>query len=898
MIDLNDSIHPHHLKIEENLSLLGSHLQGLQTEEAQKRLKHFGLNVLPTSEPPGLLKVFFDQFLDPLIYVLLFTAGVSFFLGHLSDGGFILGVLFINSIIGTFQEYSAEKSAEALQKLTKTLVIVSRSGENFEISSEKLVPGDIVYLDSGSKVPADLRLLSTSSLLIDESLLTGESLPVEKHDDRIVDVDTPVADRINMSFAGTMVTKGRGVGLVVATANYTEVGKLASGISSDQDAKTPLIIRMEKFTRTLVYLMGGVIIFLSVILLATGQDYISVLLFAVALAVAAIPEGLPVALTIALSIASRRMASKNVIVRKLAAVEALGSCSYIATDKTGTLTVNELTVEKVQLPGQRAWSITGEGMNPQGEVLFETEDERNFENIKKLSNSASLCNEASLALKNEQWVGHGDSVDIAFLVLAHKVGITKSCLESDYHLIDSIPYESEIKYAGSLHKNNENTYLISVKGALENVIQMCTHMQNIDGISPINSTNIHMQAQELAQAGYRVLAVASKNDNEIKDTALKASHLQGMTFLGLVGMIDPLRADAKDAIDKAKKAGVSVGMVTGDHPLTAFAIAKKLDLVNELAEVVTGIDLKEASNEKDFDDLVSRAKVFARVEPNQKLQIVQSLQRAGHFVAVTGDGANDAPALKAANVGVSMGVRGTDVARETSDLILADDHFSSIIEGIFEGRIAYSNVRKVVYLLISTGMAEIILFVFSILWNLPIPLTAVQLLWLNLVTEGLQGVAIAFEKEEGDELNKPPRRPQEPIFDKILLQRVILSAMVMGTVSFGYYWFLLKQGSEHFEAQNLVLLLMVLFENIIIGNARSESRSLLFVSPFNNIFLMFSALAAQGLHIWAMHSDFLGKILGVSPVSLNQWLQCLLLAGSALVVVEIHKLFLAKRKLA
>lgn len=880
--------HPYCLEGRELLKTLESSKSGLTQEEAQKRLEEFGVNRLPSGKAPSIFQVFIRQFFNPMIYALLIVGIISFFLGHVSDGAFIVGVLIFNALIGTSQEYNAEKSAVALRSMATTHAIVQRDGESFEIGSEDVVIGDMVFLESGSKIPADLRLISTQNLEIDESLFTGESLPVAKDSETIFKLDTPIADRANMAYAGTFVTRGRAMGLVTATAIFTKLGELAKEVIGKADTKTPLLIRMEKFTLNLFYFMTIIIVLICGTLMFKGQSLTQVLILSVALVVAAIPEGLPVVLTVALSIASRRMARKNVIVRKLAAVEALGSCTYIGSDKTGTLTVNELTVKTINLPGCDSWDVSGTGIVPEGEIKFTGDINilKANELLKNLCQTITFCNEGFLGRRNNDWVAHGDPLDISLLVLAHKLGHENTTISNGFRKIAEIPFESENQYSATLHQCSEGQ-IISVKGALERLLPMCSNMQTPSGKVPLDEKSITKKANEMAKNGYRVLAIASK---KVTSTSLTKEELKDLDFIGLVGMIDPLRPEAKMAVHQAKIAGVTVCMITGDHPITAWAIAKELDLADKLEEVVTGTQLRHAENdEKIFDQLVEKARVFARVEPKQKLGIVKSLQRQNHFVAITGDGANDAPALKAAHVGIAMGKKGTDVAREVSDLIVADDKFSSIIAGIFEGRVAYSNLRKVIYLLISIGMGEIVLFALSMIAGLPIPLTAVQLLWLNLVANGIQDVALAFESPEGDELEQKPRSPNEPIFNRAMLETVFLSSMVMGVVTYFYYVHLLNTGTSHAMAQNLVLLLAILFSAIMIGNARSMSKSTFTIGPMRNPFLVLGTLGANLLHLWCMNNPFMERILGVAPVTFKQWMECFVYSLSALIIMEIYK---------
>lgn len=887
--------HPHAKTAEQVLFETRSSKDGLTSREADRRLSAIGPNRLPGAPPPRILKVFFRQFLNPLIYILLFVGAVSVLLGHVSDAVFVLGVLLLNALIGTAQEYGAEKSAFSLREMSASKSIVLRDGENLEIDAVGVVTGDVVRLESGMKVPADLRLLSAHGLEVNESLLTGESLPVQKDSAPQLAEEAVLGDRRNMAYAGTLVGRGRGMGVVTSTGIRTELGRIAVDVLERPSTKTPLIIRMEAFTKKLSFFFLLAILAIGAVLLLRGQDFTEVLLLTVALGVAAVPEGLPVALTVALAIASKRMAKRNVIVRALSSVEALGSCTFIATDKTGTLTINELTVSAVAPPALPEIAVSGSGIVPEGEMRIPpslpTDETKAW--LEEFAEACVLCNEAVLAKRDGAWSAAGDAVDIALLVMAHKAGVTAAKMEKSHALISRIPYEPELKLAASLHERDGEP-IVCAKGAVEEILALCDRMAGPRGsASPMEQ--VKTQADELAGRGYRVLAVAAGRPRTPVHGPLQLSHLTNLRLLGLACMIDPLRPESKDAIHASRRAGVEVAMVTGDHPLTAQAIGRELGLTASADEIVTGRDLGSARSESEFDRMVGAARVFARVNPQQKLKIVHSLIRQGHFVAVTGDGANDAPALKAAHVGVAMGKSGTDVAKETSDLILADDRFSSVIAGIEEGRVAYANVRKVVYLLVATGIGEIFLILFSLIAGMPLPLTAIQLLWLNLVTEGIQGIALAFESKEGDELEKPPRPPDEAIFDRLMIERVALSALVMGGVGFIVYRHLGSAGMDFALVQNHVLLLMVLFENVMIGNARSETKSGFALSPWRNPLLLLGAVTAQGVHILAMQVPAIGGFLGASPVSFADWLKYLVLATSIFFVLEIHKWWMRAR---
>ena len=882
---------PHAVSADEILTALQASRHGLTHAVASERLAQYGRNALPRSRPPGMAKVFLHQFASPLIYVLVAAALLSLLIQEWSDAGFITAVLVINAIIGTIQEYSAQKAASALQELVTTRCRVMREGDSYEINAEELVAGDIVLLESGDRVPADIRLISCLDLEADESLLTGESTAVLKNADCTLNTDAILGDRKNMAFAGSLIARGRGRGIVVHTALATELGRIAAAVLTRLPPKAPLLIRMERFIHRVALMVGLAAILMALVALSRGMPLSEIFLLAVALAVSAIPEGLPVALTVALAIGIRRMAKRNVIVRRLVAVEALGSCTFIATDKTGTLTVNELTVKHLAFPYQDNWDISGQGIIPEGTFITPagTPSLEEEAHLTRLCQAAVLTNDSFLGHRNNTWVHHGDAVDVALLVMAHKANIMKADVAGAFPELATIPFESERLFSASLNEHQGKS-LAFVKGATERLLPMCSKMAAPGLDKNLDRKHIENQAHELASNGYRVLALAAGEIQLGSDEVFSEEHLHDLTLLGLVGMIDPLRPEARPAVASCRHAGIEVAMVTGDHPATALAIARDLDLAKTQAQIVTGKELRQAKEQPEFDRLTRDARVFARVEPQQKLEIVQSLQRHGHFVAVSGDGANDAPALRAAQVGIAMGKSGTDVARETAELIITDDNFNSMVAGVEEGRIAYANVRKVIFLLISTGAAELVLFTLALITALPLPLLAVQLLWLNLVTNGIQDVALAFEPGEGDELEHPPRPPRESIFNRLMIERVVISALNIGIVAFLLYQWLLNQGFTMDEARNGTLLLMVLFENIHVFNSRSETRSVFRHNPLRNPILLIGTIAAQLIHIGAMYTPWLSDILHIQPVSPENWIQLLGLALTVLVVMELHKL--------
>lgn len=867
-------------------------MTGLTQLEAQQRLQAYGANRLPEPEHPGLLLIFVSQFKSPFIYVLLAAALVSFGLGQNINCIFILAVLFLNATIGTAQEYAAQKAASGLEKMVPHRATVLRDGKPVVIDTADIVPGDIVLLVSGDKVPADLRLIHSMTLEIDESMLTGESLATEKDSGFSGNDDMPLGDRLDMAFAGTVVLRGRGRGEVIATGIHTEIGKIATDVTSEDEAQPPLIQRIHKFTMRITWAMLILIALIFIITIVRGDDLATVFMLGVALAVSAIPEGLPVAITIALAIGMKRMARVGVIIRKLVAVESLGSCTFIASDKTGTLTVNELTIRHVMLADGTSYSVSGEGLDMHGVITPDSKTRDDPAALKLLLAGGVLANEAYLDGVDGAWVSHGDHVDIAFLVLMNKVGPGVDDARKRYTEIGTIPYESHNAYAASINRYEDRIELFA-KGSVERLLSMC---DCAIGVPADKLQEIEHRAEKLAAEGFRVLGVAHRTLDNVPDD-INAS-MEKMEFIGMVAMIDPLRPEVIEAVKQCRDGGIKVAMVTGDHPLTAQVLAKELGIARRGItrtgdEPVTGQELKEAdaAGGSAFSDLVNSRRVFARVEPHQKMQIIESLIENGEFVAVTGDGVNDAPALKHAHVGISMGKRGTDVARENSDLILTDDNFSSIVQSIKQGRIVYNNIRKVIFLLISTGAAEITLVILSILLGLPLPLMPLQLLWLNLVTNGIQDVALVFEPEEGHELQQPPRKPDEPIFDRLMLERVIVNAITMGCIAFAVFYWQISNGVEENSARNITLLLMVLFENVHVFNSRSETISIFQQNFFGNPLLLFGMLAAQSIHIAAMYTPGLSSVLMVEPVTLALWSQLLMVALFLIVVDELHKLW-------
>ena len=880
----------HSETMEAVLKEVDSDAGGLTEEQASLRLQECGPNRLPEAPPPSLFQIILRQFRSPLIYVLAVAAGVSVALGEIKDAAFICGVLLINAIIGTIQEARAEKASQALRKLLTTRATVKRQGQIREIDAEFLVPGDIVLIESGNRVPADGRLLTAHGLEVDESLLTGESLPVLKDPRWTGPAETPMADCRNMVRAGSTVSRGRAQVLITDTGVRSALGKLALDVLAPESGRPPLIMRMEQFTRLIAIGVLTAAALVSVLGAALGGYSITeMFMFGVALAVSAIPEGLPVALTVALAIGTTRMARRGVIVRRLAAVEGLGSCTLIASDKTGTLTCNELTVHEVRLADGTTYEVTGEGFVPEGRFLLGGRPVEPDEGARlaDLARAAVLCNEADLHHVDSGWTWRGDPTDVALLTMAYKLGWRREASLELHPQVNEIPFEAERQFAASFHRI-DGRVRVMVKGAPERVLEMsCGPAEAHD--------QAREMAHEMARRGFRVLAVAEGEAPSGLDDAQVPPQPTGLTFLGMVGMIDPLRPGGREAVAAARRAGVDTIMVTGDHPVTALAIARDLGLAENESAVVTGAELIDAPDDR-LPELLARGRVFARVAPHQKLEIVEAARAAGHFVAVTGDGANDAPALKAANIGIAMGKSGTDVAREAAELVISDDHFATITAGIEEGRIAYDNIRNVIYLLISTGAAEVVLVALAIANGMPIPLLPVQLLWLNLVTNGIQDVALAFEPEHSRVLRRSPRPTGEPIFNRLMIERTLIGAVVMGLVGYGLFHWAIDQGWSEGAARNALLLLMVLFENVHLFNCRSETRSAFALSPLKSPVLMVGMLTAFSVHVAMLYSPWGQLLLSTEPVGRDEWILLVGLSLLILVVMELHKLSWAWRR--
>ncbi len=763
--------------------------------------------------------------------------------------------------MGTYQENKANNTALALSSLVTVSTRVKREKKELEVLSEELVVGDIVLLESGDKISADMRIIDAHNLMVDEAVLTGESIQVVKTKDTLKKENLSLAAQENILFSGTTVVKGRASAVVIKTGLDTEIGKIADTINNTLEEKSPLTIRVEKLSKQISMLVLIVAFIITILLLSKGVDYNEIFLSVIALAVSAMPEGLPLALTMALTIASNKMAKKNVVAKKLHSAESLGSCTVIVSDKTGTLTINEQTAREVALYNNKkfkSYKIDDNLTKEEQEIL------------QPISLLGSINNEAKITAKEKI----GDSIDIAFLLLSKKLKVKTNHIK----ILEMIPYESENKYSAVFFEEDNRNY-VTIKGSPEVVMSFCQ----------VKDKNILKENEKMASMGLRVIALAKAkirkkktyNENDIKD----------LEFVGLVGFIDPIRKEAIPAIKECKEAGIKVLMVTGDHPLTSFSIAKELGLTDDFADVTTTEEVEKylKKNKKTFDKFVRSKCVFTRVTPLEKLEIIKSLKRQQEFVCVTGDGVNDAPAIKAANLGVAMG-SGTDITREASRMIIMDDNFKSIVSGIEEGRVAYANIRKIIYFLISCGLAEVLFFLLAILFNMPMPLVAIQLLWLNVVTDGIQDFALSFEKKEKDIMKEKPVDPKESLFDKKLLKEILVSGLTIGLIVFLVWTYLIKYiQMDIATARGYIMALMVFIQNIHVFNCRSEKTSA-FKMPYKNNKLVFFGVAASIiLHFIVMEVPLLSTLLQTSIIPLKDLGFLLLISTIVLFVMEIYK---------
>ena len=858
---------------------------GLSEERAQKLLETHGPNKLPEGKGVSRLKILIHQFTSPLIYILLVAAVVTAILGEYIDTGVIVGVLILNAVIGYLQEYKAETSVRALKNMVVPRARVVRESQEKEIPSEDLVPGDIVLLASGGKVPADLRLFKTTELKIEEAALTGESVPVEKRSRPIQEENLTPGDQKNMAFMGTIVVSGRGRGIVVETGPHTVLGQIARDVGELSVTATPLQQKIVKFAHLIGFLVLVSALAISILGVFLGMTIGEIFKIAVAASVAAVPEGLPIVVTITMAIGISRMAKRNAIIRKLPAVETLGSTTVICSDKTGTLTKNEMTV-KVICDGRHCFEVTGSGYEPKGKILHEWEatDTDALQELHQVVRIGMLCNESNLYEEEGQFKVDGDPTEGALIVSAMKAGLQPEEEKSRYPQLSIIPFESERGFMATLHQHDGRKFIFT-KGAPEKINDMCSRSGSSD---PLDGEKIQKTAERFAEDGMRVLGMAYK---EVPAEFGELTHDNlGTDFIlaGMQGMIDPPRPEAVEAVKGCREAGIRVAMITGDHAVTASAIGEMFGIARERSEVLTGRELEKMSD----DDLFERVKevsVYARVSPQHKLRIVQQVMKQGEVVAVTGDGVNDAPALKAAHIGVAMGKTGTDVAREASDMVITDDNFASIFHAVEEGRVVFDNIRKVTLFLIPTGFAAIVSILVAMALDIPIPYVAAQLLWINLVTNGLQDVALAFEPGEKDVIKRKPRNLKEGIMSRLMYERSLLVGLIISAGVIFNFVSALEDGVSLERARTIAVTTMVLFQFFQAWNSRSELQSVFTISPLSNPFLFYSMVAAFLAQIAVIYVPALQWVFRTESLAWGEWAKILIVSLTVVIAVEVDK---------
>jgi len=876
------------LSSKEVLAAYETRAEGLSSDEVEIRQERCGPNTIKSGKETSPWKIILHQIASPLVYVLLAAIVVTIVIQYWTDAIVIGIVVVLNTVIGFVQEYRAENAIKALIQMSAPKATVRRENREENIYSSSLVPGDIVLIETGDIVPADLRLLDSMRLQIDESLLTGESIPSQKSIETIEE-DVPLADRDNMAFMGTAVTSGSGIGVVVATGQYTQMGSIAGDILSTSRAESPLQHRMGRFAKWISIIILSVATAAFGVGLALGEPILDMFLTAVSLAVAAIPEGLPAVMTIALAVSVQRMARRNAVLRRLPAVETLGSCTAILSDKTGTLTQNKMVVQKIWA-GKARFRITDGGLSPEteGQTTSDTVDMEKGSPFHQTLIAGVLANEATLEYDDTEVVTKGDPTEIALLVSGSKADLDRDGLLKEYPLVDQIPFDSKQRYSASIHEGN-NKKIIFLKGAPERVVNMCDSMVGPDGPVNIDVEKVLKESERMAEQGLRVLAMA-KADSEGAVESIRRGDPKGFTFLGLQGMMDPPREDATRAVASCHRAGIRVMMVTGDNPITAASIAQKVGISKEKPEVLTGSELEKMPDHK-LEETLNRVTVFARVSPSQKLRLVDTLRKQGQIIAVTGDGVNDAPALKAAHIGAAMGKSGTDVAKEASEMVITDDNFATIYAAVEEGRTVFSNIRKATFFLISSGFSSIVVILISLAVRLPLPLLPAQVLWLNVATNGVTDVALAFEPGEEEQYRRPPRDPTAGILSRLLIERSIIVALVMAAGALGIFMWEMGEGANLEYARVAALTTLVTFGLFHVFNSRSVQRSAFRKNPMSNKFLFIATISSFVIHLGAMYFRPTQTLLRIQPLTIDTWLKLVPIALSVLPVVEIHKFF-------
>jgi Ca2+-transporting ATPase len=890
----------HTLDVESVEAALKTGRSGIETEEAKIRLKKFGPNILQEKKGPSALRIFAEQFKNYLILVLIAATLISIIFNDFTDALVISAVIILNAALGFYQEYRAEKSTEALKRLTAPKAIVIREGQEKEIPARDLVPGDLVLMETGDRVPADIRLSETTSLEIDESLLTGESIPVKKRTERLEAKTLPIPDRNNMAYMGTAITRGRGNGYVSSTGMKTEIGRIAELIQTVRREETPLQAKLGDLAKKLTYAIVIVCLVVFFIGILRGSDIFDMFLNTVGLAVAAIPESLPVVVTITLALGVQRMAKRNAIVRKLPAVETLGSATVICSDKTGTFTRNEMTVRKIYT-NNNMFDVTNVGYEPKGE--FYNRDSKINPNeilsLRLLLAIGTLCNNAKLE-KNTNWHIIGDPTEGALIVAAEKAGIKQKALNKQYLRIGEIPFESERKAMSTVHKTPEETEVAYVKGAAEVILSWSSRIHSDGEIRKLTSKEkkeLLKINQEMASNALRVLALAYKEFPYGCSECTSENVENDLIFVGFVGMLDPPREEAISAVQKCKSAGIKVVMITGDNEFTAKAVAKELGLLNGEGKILTGAEL-ESMSDAQLDKIVQEVTVYARVSPEHKLRIVNSLKKKNHIVAMTGDGVNDAPALKKADIGISMGITGTDVAKEASEMILADDNFASSVAAVEEGRVIYTNIKKTIFYLLSTNLGEILTVFLGLIIGLPIPVVAVQILWINLVTDGLPALSLSVDSPGADTMLRPPRNPKENVITRGMFYNMIIVAVFMCISTLLLYGFALGVFSPFgISYANLDTARTIAFTNLVfiqLFNAfsvRSRRESAFKIGFFSNKALVLAVAISVVLQLLVLYFPPLQGLFHTVTLSIFQLAIITLVSSVSLIGAEILKFF-------
>ena len=900
----------HTLSAEETYEALDAQYKGLQVAEAENRLEEFGENKLQKEHEVSKLDILISQVKDPLIYVLVAAAIISLIAGEELDAIAIGAVIIINTLIGFFQEYRAEESLEALMAQAAPEAEVIRKPEDREdymemsLPAAYVVPGDIILLDEGYRVPADARLIEAHNLEVDEAMLTGESFSVQKETEPLEE-DLGVGDRTNLVYGGTAVTRGRGRAIVYATGQDTEMGKIAELIQETEKAKSPLIKQTEDLSRKIgvIAVVIGVIMVITGLLVALELDEIA--LYALATAVSSIPAGLPAVMSITLAIGVNRMAKRNAIIRRLPAVDTLGATSVICSDKTGTLTTNKMTVQKMYA-GQKLISISGSGYDPQGEFEHQGEniDPCEDPDVRLALKIGGLCNDARLTHRkndDESWDVRGDPTEAALVVAAAKAGFHAEKLGQENKRIDELPFSSKHKFMATFHKHEDDKVWAFVKGAPETILSFCQRIQ-IDGevteLTDGQREEIMKKNDEMANQALRVLGVAfqiiPRDQIETHKEILEYDHEVDMVFVGLSGMMDPPREEVTEAIQRCKTAGIRVIMATGDHQTTARAVAREIGILEEDGQVITGTEV-EKMDDDELDETIQDVNVFARVSPDHKHRLVESLQRLGYVVAMTGDGVNDAPALQTAEIGIAMGITGTDVTKETAEMVLTDDNFVSIVNAVEEGRIVFQNVRKVVKLLVATNSGEVLtLFSSLLIFSGMLILQPLHILWINLVTDGILDVTLAMEPKEEEVMQDPPREPDTKIINKEIFINVVIVAIVMAAGVL--YMFNRASGRDLVVAQTIAFATLALFQVFNAYNCRSLTRSIFQVGFFRNPYLLLGIAGSVLLQLGVIYLPFMQEALETAPLRLADWGLILLVTFSIVVVDEIRKLIQRQMK--